>query len=129
MSRRSSQGIAMANATNATTNRSEPGGKLLSCSASMPSSLRANRLQGPLPLAADAARAPRLGLESAGRGGRSRSERMRGLAAADPTETVFLRADRVLPYGEVLLVMDTIRSAGMTNVALVTVPLRDEDTR
>jgi len=50
-------------------------------------------------------------------------ERMRALAQARPDETVFLRADKLLPYGEVLLVMDRIRSAGMTRVSLVTVPL------
>ncbi len=48
---------------------------------------------------------------------------MRSLAAARPDETVFLRADKLLPYGEVLLVMDRIRKAGVTRVALVTVPL------
>ena len=42
---------------------------------------------------------------------------------SDPTETVYLRADKRLPYGEILLVMDKIRSAGITRVALVTVPL------
>ena len=49
--------------------------------------------------------------------------RMKALAAANPKETVFLRADRFIPYGEVLLVMDRIRKAGVTRVALVTVPL------
>ena len=50
-------------------------------------------------------------------------ERMKNLAAASPDETVFLRADKLLPYGEVLLVMDKIRTAGVTRVSLVTVPL------
>ena len=50
------------------------------------------------------------------------TQRMEALAQQMPEETVFLRADKLLPYGEVLLVMDQIRSAGMTNVALVTVP-------
>jgi len=53
-------------------------------------------------------------------------ERMRTLARTDPGETVFLRADRLLPYGEVLLVMDRIRAAGVTRIALVTVPLAEE---
>jgi biopolymer transport protein ExbD len=56
-------------------------------------------------------------------------ERMKGLALSDPTETVFLRADKLLPYGEVLLVMDKIRSAGITRVALVTVPLDATEDR
>ena len=51
-------------------------------------------------------------------------ERMKGLAAARPGEAVFLRADKLLPYGEVLLVMDRIRKAGITRVALVTVPMQ-----
>lgn len=50
-------------------------------------------------------------------------ERMEGLAASRPDETVFLRADKLLPYGEVLGVMDTIRSAGISRISLVTVPL------
>jgi biopolymer transport protein TolR len=50
------------------------------------------------------------------------TQRMEMLSQQTPEETVFLRADRLLPYGEVLLVMDQIRSAGMTNVALVTIP-------
>jgi biopolymer transport protein ExbD/biopolymer transport protein TolR len=54
-------------------------------------------------------------------------ERMRSLARSDASETVFLRADRHLPYGEVLLIMDTIRKAGVTRVALVTVPLEAEE--
>jgi biopolymer transport protein ExbD len=50
-------------------------------------------------------------------------QHMKTLAAERPQETVFLRADRLIPYGEVLLVMDRIRKAGVTRVALVTVPL------
>ena len=49
-------------------------------------------------------------------------QRMEALSQQSPDEIVFLRADKLLPYGEVLLVMDKIRSAGMTDVALVTVP-------
>lgn len=56
-------------------------------------------------------------------------ERMKDLARTDPAETVFLRADKLLPYGEVLLVMDSIRTAGVTRVALVTVPLESPGER
>ena len=56
-------------------------------------------------------------------------ERMKSLAVTHPTETVFLRADKTLPYGEVLLVMDKIRTAGVTRVALVTVPLETAEER
>jgi len=51
------------------------------------------------------------------------AQQMKTLAATSPKETVFLRADKSLPYGEVLLVMDRIRKAGVTRVALVTIPL------
>ncbi|HEX5042600.1 MAG TPA: ExbD/TolR family protein [Candidatus Polarisedimenticolaceae bacterium] len=54
-------------------------------------------------------------------------DRMQALARSRPDETVFLRGDRLLPYGEVLLVMDRIRKAGITKVALVTVPMTEED--
>ena len=53
-------------------------------------------------------------------------ERMTGLAATRPDENVYLRADKLLNYGEVLFVMDTIRKAGIVNVTLVTVPLEEE---
>jgi biopolymer transport protein TolR len=56
-------------------------------------------------------------------------ERMKSLALTHPNETVFLRADKTLPYGEVLLVMDKIRTAGVTRVALVTVPLETAEDR
>jgi biopolymer transport protein ExbD len=49
-------------------------------------------------------------------------KRMKALASGSPGETVFLRADKLIPYGEVLLVMDRIRKAGVTRIALVTVP-------
>ncbi len=55
--------------------------------------------------------------------------RMKALAAREPAETVFLRADRLLPYGEVLYVMDRIRKAGVTRIALVTVPLEGQRER
>lgn len=55
--------------------------------------------------------------------------RMRAIASGSPTETVFLRADRLIPYGEVLLVMDRIRKAGVTRIALVTVPIGTGGTR
>jgi biopolymer transport protein ExbD/biopolymer transport protein TolR len=56
-------------------------------------------------------------------------ERMKSLARTNPEETVFLRADKLLPYGEVLLVMDKIRTAGVTRIALVTVPLERDGER
>jgi len=49
--------------------------------------------------------------------------RMKDLASGSPGDTVFLRADKLIPYGEVLHVMDLIRKSGITRVALVTVPM------
>jgi len=54
--------------------------------------------------------------------------RMKSLATGSPGETVFLRADKLIPYGEVLLVMDRIRKAGVTRIALVTVPVPPSET-
>ena len=56
-------------------------------------------------------------------------ERMKTLARTSPQETVFLSADKLLPYGEVLLVMDKIRTAGVTRISLVTVPLETAQGR
>jgi biopolymer transport protein ExbD len=56
-------------------------------------------------------------------------ERMQRLAGSRPDETVFLRADKLLPYGEVLGVMDTIRKAGIVRISLVTVPLESGEGR
>jgi biopolymer transport protein TolR len=50
-------------------------------------------------------------------------KRMKALALGSTGETVFLRADKLIPYGEVLFVMDRIRKAGVTRIALVTVPV------
>jgi biopolymer transport protein ExbD len=54
------------------------------------------------------------------------TERMRTLAANRPDETVFLQGHKGLPYGDVLSVMDRIRQAGVTRIALVTVPVEEE---
>jgi biopolymer transport protein TolR len=54
-------------------------------------------------------------------------ERMRRLATSRPDETVFLQADRLQYYGEVLRLMDSIRKAGVTRISLVTVPLEVQE--
>ena len=61
------------------------------------------------------------------------AQRMKALVSGSPGETVFLRADKLIPYGEVLHVMDLIRKAGVMGIvlaggvvsviALVTVPM------
>ena len=50
-------------------------------------------------------------------------QRMKALASGSPGAPVFLRADKLISYGEVLRIMDLIRKAGSTRVALVTVPM------
>jgi len=54
-------------------------------------------------------------------------DRMGALARTRPGDTVYLRADKLIAYGEVLRVMDRIRKAGVRHVALVTVPLGEEN--
>jgi len=55
-----------------------------------------------------------------------------GLAAAldaasgsDKQERIFLRADRSVPYGDVMLVLNALRSADYLKVALVGLEMRD----
>ncbi len=51
------------------------------------------------------------------------------LAQQRPDEIVYIRADRTLQYGDVLLLMDRVRKAGFHRVALVTVPLKVAEQR
>jgi biopolymer transport protein TolR len=50
-------------------------------------------------------------------------ERLKYIAQTRPEETVFLQGDRLVPYGEMARVLDTIHKAGIVRVSLVTVPL------
>jgi biopolymer transport protein ExbD len=43
---------------------------------------------------------------------------------ADHTQRVLLRADQALPYGEVMALMNVLRNAGYTKVALVALEMR-----
>jgi biopolymer transport protein TolR len=43
-----------------------------------------------------------------------------------PEARVFVRGDRVIPYGQVMAVMSAINQAGITNVALVSVVPKDD---
>jgi biopolymer transport protein TolR len=47
---------------------------------------------------------------------------IRAVMKAKNTESVFLRADRSVPYGRVASVMGALRVAGITNIGLVTEP-------
>jgi len=49
--------------------------------------------------------------------------RLQAVARGQPQETVFLQGDRLVPYGEIARVLDTIHKAGVLRVSLVTVPL------
>ena len=49
-------------------------------------------------------------------------ERVKDLSRSTGVDFVFLRADREVPYGRVMLVMDAIKKAGIEKVGLVTEP-------
>ena len=44
----------------------------------------------------------------------------------NPNVSVFLRADREVPYGTVVQVMDSIKKAGIEKLGMVTDPVREE---
>jgi biopolymer transport protein TolR len=48
------------------------------------------------------------------------AETLKARFAGDPGQGVFLRADRDLPYGRVLGVMDALREAGIEKISLIT---------
>ena len=54
------------------------------------------------------------------------ADRIKQVAAGRPGEGLYLRADRDLPYGKVLGVMDQIRAAGIEKIAMVTTPAPEE---
>jgi TonB system transport protein ExbD (group 1) len=39
--------------------------------------------------------------------------------ASDPSKRLFVRADKTIPYGEVMALMNELRAAGFTKIALV----------
>ncbi len=49
-------------------------------------------------------------------------ERLKSAAEGLATPFVYLRADRAIPYGEVMAVMDRIKRSGIERVGLVTEP-------
>jgi biopolymer transport protein TolR len=51
------------------------------------------------------------------------ADRVTGLAARAAGRTIFLKGDQGAPYGDVLQVLATLRSVGLTNVNLVAEPL------
>jgi biopolymer transport protein TolR len=55
--------------------------------------------------------------------------RLAALHQANPEVSVFLRADRDVPYGVVVLVMDSIKKAGIDKLGMVTDPLQEERVR
>ncbi len=50
-------------------------------------------------------------------------ERLLALSAKTPEISVYLRADREVPYGTVVRVMDLIKQAGIDKLGIVTEPL------
>jgi len=55
--------------------------------------------------------------------------RLRTLRSENPDVSVFLRADRDVPYGTVVQVMDSIKKAGIDKLGMVTDPLPEERVR
>ena len=52
--------------------------------------------------------------------------RLHSLQVSNPEVSVFLRADRDVPYGIVVQVMDAIKKAGISKLGMVTDPLQAE---
>jgi len=48
--------------------------------------------------------------------------KLAAIAGARPDRQVYVRADRMVPYGEVMAVIGSIRDAGLSRVGLVTEP-------
>jgi biopolymer transport protein TolR len=55
--------------------------------------------------------------------------RLQTLRLSNPAVSVFLRADRDVPYGIVVQVMDSIKKAGIDKLGMVTEPLHEEQVR
>ena len=55
--------------------------------------------------------------------------RLASLHQANAEVSVFLRADRDVPYGTVIQVMDSIKKAGIDKLGMVTDPLQEERVR
>lgn len=53
-------------------------------------------------------------------------ERLNVLKAASPNLSIYLRADREVPYGTVVQVMDWVKQAGIDRLGIVTEPLVKE---
>lgn len=54
---------------------------------------------------------------------------LKRLARARPDVTLYLRADRDVPYGTVIEVMDAIKQAGIDRLGMITEPATDADVR
>jgi len=56
-------------------------------------------------------------------------ETLQRLARSRPDVTLYLRADRDVPYGMVVEVMDAIKQAGIDRLGMVTEPARESGVR
>ncbi len=52
--------------------------------------------------------------------------RLQGLKGSSPDVSIYLRADRDVPYGTVVQVMDLIKRAGIDKLGIVTEPLQKD---
>jgi biopolymer transport protein TolR len=53
-------------------------------------------------------------------------QRLDALRRKNPEVSVFLRADRDVPYGAVVQVMDSVKKAGIEKLGMVTDPMKEE---
>lgn len=54
--------------------------------------------------------------------------RLQSLKGASPDVSIYLRADRDVPYGTVVQVMDLIKRAGIDKLGIVTEPLQKDSS-
>ncbi len=54
-------------------------------------------------------------------------EKLKAIARRMPEKEIFLRADRSIPYGNVMVIMAEIRKAGIERVGMVTQPSEEKE--
>lgn len=54
------------------------------------------------------------------------SRKLSAIVNVKPDRQVYLRADKNVPYGKVIEVMDAVRTAGVRKLGMVTEPLKEE---
>lgn len=73
-------------------------------------------------LVVNVAKGGKLYLNDTALGASELAAKLAAIAGARPDRQVYVRADRTVPYGEVMAVIGSIRDAGLVRVGLVTEP-------